>query len=63
MLKNLGEEGADFNTQDYRGRTPLHIVTLNGNFEAAKFLVDQGVKIDQVDKSGKSALFYACICK
>lgn len=63
LMAQLADEGANFNSSDYRGRSPLHIATLNGNYEVVKFLLDQSVNMDQVDNSGTSALFYACTCK
>ena len=61
IAKKLSEEGADFNSVDYRGRAPIHIASISGNLEAVRYLLDQSVNLDMIDNSGQSSLFYACI--
>ena len=52
MMKKLSEEGADFNSVDYRGRAPIHIASISGNLEAVRYLLDQSVNLDMIDNSG-----------
>mmetsp|Transcript_18807 Transcript_18807/g.17951 ORF Transcript_18807/g.17951 Transcript_18807/m.17951 type:complete len:140 (+) Transcript_18807:379-798(+) len=39
LLGKLKGEGVDFNSRDYRGRTPLHVSTIHGHLEVVKYLV------------------------
>lgn len=59
-MQKITNEGGDFNCVDYRGRAPIHIASINGNLDAASFLVKQNVNLDLIDNAGKSALLYAC---
>ena len=64
LMKQLAEEGADFNISDYRGRGPIHIAALNGNLQTIKFLVENTqLHLDAMDRDGKTALYYACLKK
>lgn len=63
LLRQLADEGANLNQVDYRGRAPIHIACINGNYAAVKFLVQQGnVNLDLMDRDGKTALYF-CIIK
>lgn len=49
---------------DYRGRTPIHLSTINGNLPIVTFLIERGdVNLDAMDREGKTALYYACVRK
>ena len=64
LLSQLVDEGADFNMTDYRGRGPIHIAAINGNYTTVEFLADNGhVNLDLMDRDGKTALYYACVMK
>ncbi|XP_057324417.1 26S proteasome non-ATPase regulatory subunit 10-like [Microplitis mediator] len=57
----LVENSADINISDKRGATPLHRAASKGNIEVLKFLLAQeGLKIDQQDMYGNTALHLAC---
>ena len=52
--------GADINTKDKKGKTPLHHVVENfGRAEVAEFLIKKGAGINVRDNDGKTPLFYA----
>ena len=42
MIRLLARHGADLNTQDRKGRTPLHRATYEGRVEAAEALLEAG---------------------
>jgi len=60
-LQELKSQGANLQTGDYDGRTPLHIAARKGRLEIVKYLISEGVNLNAVDKSGKTALFEAVI--
>lgn len=41
--------------------TPLHLSCLRGHVDAVKSLLDYGADVDVVDRSGRTALFYAAL--
>ena len=57
----MAEEGADFNHRSFRGRNAIHRVAIKGDLQTMKFLLTQDINLDLVDKSGRSALYFACI--
>ena len=61
IMKELADNGANFNNVGYRCRGPIHIAATNGDIEAVQFLINENVNLDFPDTYGKSALFYACI--
>ena len=61
MLAELLEAGADADSPDRCGRTPLINAVIANDLPKAAQLLHAGVKIDAVEHSkGWSALFYAC---
>jgi uncharacterized protein len=63
MLKEMAQNSdADLNKVDYLGRAPIHVAAgHNGNLEVCKYLTEQSINIDQLDYSGRSALFMAIV--
>ena len=50
---------ASLNTKDSLGMTPLHIAARGGQIDACKLLLSKGCETDQVDKQGRTALYWA----
>ena len=57
----LIERGADVNTSDKLGRTPLMGAAVRGLMEMVTLLVSKGVDARALDKEGRSAAGYAAI--
>ena len=55
MIRLLARHRADLNTQDKKGRTPLHRATYEGCVEAAEALHEVGADPTVLNKSGKTA--------
>jgi ankyrin repeat protein len=51
--------GADINTQDNFGATPLSRAIMLGNLNLVKWLVQQGASLEPKDINGETALAYA----
>ena len=47
--------GADLDTQDRKGRTPLHRATYEGHAEAAEALLAAGADTTILNRTGKTA--------
>lgn len=48
-IKEMLERGADINTKDRYGRTPLHVSLENKQVETAKFLMNRGANVNAKD--------------
>ncbi|WOK96651.1 ADP-ribosylation factor GTPase-activating protein AGD3-like isoform X1 [Canna indica] len=59
MVELLLQYGANVNSTDSRGRTPLHHCILRGRHLFAKLLLARGANPHATDEDGKSALQYA----
>lgn len=53
------ENGADVNSKDNSGRTPLHTAAGSGFAKIIDILIQNGANIDAVDQNGWSPIFYA----
>ena len=59
VLSAFIHSGADIDTRDERGWTPLMISSFNGNQEVARLLVEHGASIHIEDTSGYTPLHWA----
>ena len=53
------ENGANPNTRDYRGLTPLHYAAKEGDVETVKILLERGANPNVKDNDGWTPLHYA----
>ncbi|CAD6442159.1 f1d0f2e1-c34e-4c60-9e21-5772c0f7bc74 [Sclerotinia trifoliorum] len=62
-IKELLRAGADPNTQEMKGKTPLHIAAENGQHQACQIvedMINQDASIDILLEDGGDLLHYAC---
>ncbi|GMT12222.1 hypothetical protein PFISCL1PPCAC_3519, partial [Pristionchus fissidentatus] len=59
LLEELKESGAVFSLTDYSSRNALHVSASNGNTEATKFLLQNGVNVHAKDQWGFTPLMCA----
>lgn len=55
----LSQDGADPNTRDHTGRTPLHLAVISSTAEVVKCLVDHGARLIARLADGRTALHLA----
>ena len=55
MIRLLARHGADLNTQDRKGRTPLHRATYEGCVAAAEALLEAGADPTVLNRNGRTA--------
>eukprot|EP00428_Durinskia_dybowskii_P039452 CAMPEP_0170276044 /NCGR_PEP_ID=MMETSP0116_2-20130129/38007_1 /TAXON_ID=400756 /ORGANISM="Durinskia baltica, Strain CSIRO CS-38" /LENGTH=598 /DNA_ID=CAMNT_0010527317 /DNA_START=60 /DNA_END=1854 /DNA_ORIENTATION=+ len=56
LLKELVQGGVGVNSQDYDGRTALHVASAHGHLEVVKELVGMKADLNRRDKNGLTAL-------
>ncbi|XP_044267748.1 uncharacterized protein LOC123013350 [Tribolium madens] len=59
-VKCLLQHGAEVNSVDKKGITPLMTICSNKDLQIANLLLDHDADVNQIDNHGQSALFYAC---
>lgn len=59
ILQKLKPVKIDFNCGDYDDRKPIHVACKENRLEIVKFLVNEKVNLNSIDKFGNSALFEA----
>ncbi|QOJ78899.1 ankyrin repeat domain-containing protein [Infirmifilum lucidum] len=55
-VKELLDRGADVNTRDKYGWTPLHYAADGGHLEVARLLLDRGADVNTRDNDGRTPL-------
>jgi ankyrin repeat protein len=60
MIRLLIRAGADVNTKDGEGKTPLHYACIKGYQYAVQTLIEEQADINAKDNSGMTPLQYAC---
>jgi len=58
-VEKLLANGAEVNSMDKEGRTPLHHVAFLGHIETAKVLIDHGANVNAMDDEGETPLHLA----
>ncbi|MHC4178892.1 MAG: ankyrin repeat domain-containing protein, partial [Planctomycetota bacterium] len=61
QVKSLISQGADVNTNDKKGRTPLHFAAEYGYKDVAELLIAKGANIDAISGIGLTALHRAAL--
>ena len=62
-LKFLIASGADINTKNSEGKTPLNCACYNDKFNIVKILIENGADINTKNSESKTPLNYACYNK
>jgi len=56
MVTLLVDEGADVNSRNEKGQTPLHFAVLFDHIEKAELLINAGADVNAKDKSDRTPL-------
>ncbi|MEM4137926.1 MAG: ankyrin repeat domain-containing protein, partial [Candidatus Anstonellaceae archaeon] len=59
QVKQLIEKGANINSTDKYGYTPLHFAAKSGNTKVAEFLIKSGSDVNAKNKDGYTPLHFA----
>ena len=59
-IKDLIERGANVNTRDKWGLTPLHWACDKNSIELTKMLIEKGANINAIDNDGYFPFYYLC---
>ncbi len=59
VVEKMLDEGADVNTPDEDGRTPLMYAAFNGHIEIIRLLLEKGATVNTCDSNGRTALMMA----
>jgi hypothetical protein len=59
IIRTLLDKGADVNSRDIRGGTPLHLAAYYGPIESVILLVDKGSDVNATENFGKTPLVLA----
>ncbi len=58
-IDDLIDDGADVNTRDIHGNTPLMCAAQKGRLEIAQYLIKKGADVNDMNKKGISAIIHA----
>lgn len=58
-VEKLIQEGAEVNSQDNDGKTPLHKAAWRGNSTVVENLIEKGADVNSKDKNDKTPLYEA----
>ncbi|MHC4157771.1 MAG: ankyrin repeat domain-containing protein [Planctomycetota bacterium] len=58
-VKRMLENGADIDSRDYEGMTPLHLVAFLGHERTARLLIHRGADVNAMNDKGETALHLA----
>ncbi len=61
IINKLLKYGANVNTANYDGLTPLMLAALNKNYELSKLMIEYGADVNAVDAIGRTALMLCSI--
>ena len=59
MVPILAGAGADVDSPNEHGRTPLHVAVSYGHFDSARDLIEAGADVDRPDRRGRSPMHTA----
>ena len=60
VCRVLIDAGADIETKDEKGRSPLHCACKRGALDVVKMLIEAGARLATKDENERSPLHYAC---
>ena len=61
LVKLLVENGANVNTKNDSGKTPLHLAAFWGHNEVAKYLIEKNADVNATTNKGRTALELAAL--
>ena len=56
LIQKMLEKGANVNSRDKRGRTPLHLACYNNDYKMAEYLIEIGADVNVTDVGGDTPL-------
>ena len=59
VIKYLVSKKVDYTAKDARGWTAMHYAACGGSFDVVKYLIAKGLNINELNKSGRTPLFFA----